>query len=256
MVSRRVSFAVSKSIFSKFKYNYLKVKSIICSSEAVKRITEPSIRDKSVLSVVYDGIDIDKFKDAKDTGALRNEFNIPADIPIVGNIAALTGEKDYFTFIDTAAICIQQALRAAFVIIGDGSRKGELKQYARDKGIDEHIYFAGYRTNAHQLLPEFNVFLATPTNEGLGTSILDAMACGMPVVATNAGGIPESVKHMQTGWLSPVKDVENLAEGVRNILTDKQLSVKLTEGATQNLKTFTKQAMAEGVYDIYKAFAN
>lgn len=251
VVSRRVSFPVSKSIFSKFKYNYLKVKSIICSSQAVMKITEPSIRDKSVLSVVYDGIDIDKFKDAKDKGVLRKEFNIPSDTPIVGNIAALTSEKDYFTFIDTAAICIQQELKAAFVIIGGGRLEAELKQYAKAKGVAELIHFAGYRTDAHQLLPEFNVFLATPTNEGLGTSILDAMACNIPVVATNAGGILESVIHMKTGWLSPVKDAENLAEGIKNILTENQLSVKLTDEAKKRLNNFSKQSMGEGVYNQY-----
>lgn len=255
VVSRRVSFPVSKSIFSKFKYNYLKIKSIICSSGAVKRITEPNIRDKSVLSVVYDGIDIDKFKQATDKGVLRKEFNIPADTPIVGNVAALTEEKDYFTFIDTAAICLQQELKVAFVIIGDGKLEAELKQYVKEKGVEEHIHFAGYRTDVHQLLPELDLFLATPTNEGLGTSILDAMACGIPVVATNAGGIPETVKHLQTGWLSPVKDAENLAEGVKSILTDKQLAVKLTEGAAKNLLFFSKQAMGEGVIDVYKSIS-
>lgn len=252
VVSRRVDFPVSKSIFSRFKYNYLKIKKIICVSHAIQAITAPAIRDKSVLVTVHSGNDMSRFSNFTKNGKLHKELGINEDIKLVGNVAALAPHKDYFTFIDTVELLVKKELNAKYLIIGSGPLEKEIKAYVAAKKLEGHILFLGFRKDIPDVLPELDVFLITSETEGLGTSVLDAMACKVPVVATNAGGIPEMVKHLETGWLGEVKTPESLAEGVEKILTDKQLSVRLTDAAAQMLQSFTKQAMAAGILAEYK----
>jgi glycosyltransferase involved in cell wall biosynthesis len=92
--------------------------------------------------------------------------------------------------------------------------------------------------------PELDVMLITSETEGLGTAILDAFACKVPVVATAAGGIPEIVIHQQTGLLAAVADASGLADAVTNLLTDANLRNSLIAGATAHLQNFSREATA------------
>jgi L-malate glycosyltransferase len=94
--------------------------------------------------------------------------------------------------------------------------------------------------------------LFTSHSEGLGTSILDAMACNIPVVATRTGGIPEIVLHEHTGLLAPVKNAEELAECLHKIIGDSLYRRKLTHNAHTHVYNFTKQKMAILTYNIYQ----
>ena len=96
------------------------------------------------------------------------------------------------------------------------------------------------------------MFLMTSETEGLGTSILDAFAAKVPVVATAAGGIPEMIIHKKTGMLAPIKDAENLARNVNELLANANLRAELIAGAYQHLQSFSKEQTALKTLEIYK----
>ena len=122
-------------------------------------------------------------------------------MPVVGNVAALTDHKDHATLVEAMALLRPRSPEARFVIVGEGELRPALEGLARERGASDRVVFAGFRTDLDRLLPAFDVFCLSSRLEGLGTSLLDAMAFARPVVATAAGGIPEAVEDGVTGRL-------------------------------------------------------
>ena len=244
VVSRRVDFPISKSSIR--KYNHKNIKRIICVSDAVKSLIAPDIRNKTILKTIHSGIDLNRFSQIrKKDKKLHREFNIPFNIPLIGNVSAIAPHKDYFTFINTAENLIKRNYNVKFLIIGTGPLEEEIKNYCKQKKLNEHIIFTGFRKDIQEILPELDIFLITSKTEGLGTSILDAFACKVPVVATRAGGIPEIVQHEKSGLLANIKDANQLSKQVERILKGSISKDKIISGQQEILKNFTKSATAE-----------
>ena len=256
VVSRRVDFPIRNSIFSQWKYNHPKIARIICVSDFVKKVIEPAIVDKSKLSSVYDGIDTTRFATAN-ANRLRREFSISDGVPIIANVAAIAPHKDYYTFVDTVWHLQRSGLKAQYFIIGgDGGERSKIEAYIQEKGLQKNIILTGFRNDISTILPELDVLLFTSKTEGLGTTILDAFAAGVPVVATAGGGIPELVIHEQTGLLAPVQDSKTLAKYVERMLTEDSFRAKLIEKSEQWVKRFSKSAMANATAQIYQSIVS
>lgn len=252
MVSRRVDFPVKNNVLSKWKYNHPKVQRILCVSRLILEVTQPAIQDTGKLAVVYSGINLEKFE-FQASGILRKEYNIPPDQYLVANVAAIAPHKDYFTFVDTAALLVAQGFPAHFLIIGgDGGERENIRSYIQSRGLEHQITMTGFRKDIPAILPEVDVFLFTSKTEGLGTSLLDAFACGVPVVATAAGGVPELVEHESTGLLCPVKAPEALAAAVRKITSDSSLRERLIQQAQLKVKQFSKAETARQTLGHYQ----
>lgn len=257
VVSRRVDFPVKKGWLSSWKYNHASIKRIICISDKIRSVVEKSTKDVTRLRVVHSGIDVARFQ-YKKSDILRTTYQVPVENKIIANIAAIAGHKDYFTFVDTAKYILEKGIKATFLIIGgDGGMSTKIDEYIKTKGLEHNIIKTGFREDIPQILPEVDVFLFTSKEEGLGTSVLDAFACQVPVVATRAGGIPEMVIHEVTGLLSDIGDSKNLASQVQRVLQNNDLKEQLTRNAsTKLLAQFTKSSMAAGVLKVYEEVLN
>ncbi len=106
------------------------------------------------------------------------------------------------------------------VIVGEGGLRENLEFLSRELGIETIVKFLGFREDSLRLLSAFHIFCLSSREEGLGTSVLDAMALRIPVVATNAGGIPEMVQDGVTGYLAPVQDPAQLAKALERAILD------------------------------------
>jgi L-malate glycosyltransferase len=253
VVSRRVDFPPGKSLMSRYKYNHPSVKKILCVSDAIRFMTAAGISDPAKAVTVHSGIDLSRFEGKKDQQILHREFGLSSKSRIVANVAAIAPHKDYFTFVDTCEMLHKRYPDLSFFIIGDGPLRNRIEQYVQEKNLTQVVYFTGFRTDIPGILPEIDVMLITSETEGLGTAILDAFACGVPVVATRAGGIPEIVHHEQTGLLAPVKSPSVLADEVTRLLKDDLLRSKLTSSATRYLDNFTFEATASKTLTEYLA---
>ncbi len=251
VLSRKVDFPIKKNIFSHFKYNYKSIAKIICVSTKIKEILSNTIENKNKLTTVYDGIDLTRFANDPST-QLRHEYKIPNDELIIGNVAAIASHKDYYTFVDVAEILLSKKIKAKFLIVGDGPERGLIEKYIAQKNLKESILITGFRVDIPKILPEFDILLFTSKTEGLGSSILDAYACKVVVVATEAGGIPEIVADGKTGLLAPVKNSKMLAANILKLISNPDLRSQLTQNAHQFVKHFSKELMVEETYKVYQ----
>ena len=249
VVSRRVDFPIKKGWLSKLKYNHSSIKKIVCVSNAIKEITKAGINDFSKLEVVHSGIDLSKFSSRR--GILRKELSIPDSTFLIGNTSALADHKDYFTFLSVAKNLIGRDKEIQFVVLGKGPLENEIKAKAKELELGEKVIFAGFRNNIPAILADLDLFLISSKTEGLGTSIIDAFAAKVPVVATAAGGIPELVENEVTGLLNPIYGISELTESVQKLKTNKDLRVKLTENAFEKAKSFDKEVTAKKTLSIY-----
>jgi L-malate glycosyltransferase len=252
IVSRKVDFPVRPGFLSTAKYNHPSIARIICVSEKIREIISPRIKDPLRLTVIRDGIDLDRFAPRGHQRSLHAEFSLPGDSILVGNVAAIAPHKDYFTFVDTVALLAPADPRLRFFIIGDGPLRREISAYVQEKNLGKVIIMTGFREDIPEILAELDVFLITSKTEGLGSTILDAYACRVPVVATAAGGIPEIVTDEVTGLLAPVGDSRKLADQVLRLVNDNSLSQHLVESASARVLGYTKQEMARKTMAVYR----
>ena len=256
VLSRRVDFPVQNNALSLKKYNHPCIKKILSVSQKVQEVLAPAIQDRNKLQVVHSGIDLTRFSSV-DTGILRTEFRLPKNIQLIANVAAIAPHKDYFTFVDTAAILLQERSDLKFLIIGaDGGEAEKIKEYIQEKQLTQHFIFTGFRKDIPAILPEIAVFLFTSKEEGLGTSLLDALAAGVPVVATNAGGIPEIIQHKKNGLLAPIGTASQLAKQVQTILAQPNLAASLVKQGKISVQQFSKKETARKTLAVYEEIVN
>ena len=144
------------------------------------------------------------------------------------------------------ALLRRQQPEARLVILGDGELRDALEARARALGLADRVVFAGFRRDLDRLLPAISVFCLSSHLEGLGTSLLDAMAYGLPVVATAAGGIPEAVVDGVTGRLVAPRDPAALAEALAEVLCDEgRRAAWGAGGRRQFLERFTAERMVD-----------
>lgn len=253
VVSRRVDFPISGHGLSRWKYNHPAVQKIVCVSEEIRRILEPNIKAKENLTVVHSGIDLSRFG-FKSGGLLRAQFGIAPESPIIGNVAALADHKDPLTFLNTASLLLAQRPELRFVWIGGtGELEAPTLAKVKELTLQDKVFFTGFRNDVPQLLPELDVFLFTSKTEGLGTSVLDAFAARVPVVACRAGGIPEMVEHGITGLLAPVGNAEALAEQVLELLNNEALGQQIRQQARLRAETFSREETARKTLVVYRS---
>lgn len=213
---RRVDFPL-RGAFSKAKYRACD--RVIAVSQAIGSVVERG-GIASHLRLVYEGVP-DRAPAPGGAEALA-ALGVPPGAPVVGNVAALTGHKDHATLVEAMALLRLRAPEARLVIAGEGELRPALEAQVRERGLGDRVIFAGFRRDLDRLLPAFSIFCLSSRLEGLGTSLLDAMAFGLPVVATAAGGIPEAVADGVTGRLAPPGDPAALAEALADLLRDEE----------------------------------
>jgi glycosyltransferase involved in cell wall biosynthesis len=247
VASRRVDFPL-RGPLSRWKYR--RCRRVIAVSRAVARVLERDGLAAENVRVVYEGVP-DRPPAPGGVEALRG-LGIPAGAPVVGNVAALTGHKDQATLLAAAVRVLTHLPDARFVIVGQGELEGTLRAQARALGLAGKVVFAGFRDDLDRLLPAFAVFCLSSHMEGLGTSLLDAMCYGRPVVATAAGGIPEAVEDGVTGRVVPPRDAEALARALVEVLEDRSRGDQMgLAGRRRFLERFTAERMVDETLAAY-----
>ncbi|MBP7243914.1 MAG: glycosyltransferase family 4 protein [Bacteroidia bacterium] len=252
VVSRRVDFAVSSNLFSKWKYNHASIKKIICVSEMILNITAPSMNDKKKLTVVHSGINTTNYNFSLEGNLLKDELNLSQETILIGNLSALADHKDFPTFLKVAKEVIHANPFVHFIIAGTGDEKSLIDKFIDENNLSSRIHLLGFRKDVTKVMKSLDVFLITSKTEGLGTIVLEAFAAEIPVVATRAGGIPELVSDGVTGLLVEVGDVSGLTRAVQKVLADHELRMKIISNAKSKVQEFSFQATAQKTLNIYQ----
>lgn len=162
--------------------------------------------------VIPNGIDVHHFRPLPHCrGAVRGQLGIAPHAPVCGIVAALRPEKNHLLFLRAASLAQRQMPEAEFLVVGDGPERQRLEEAAREAGLGERVRFLGCRRDVPELLSAVDIFSLTSDNEASPVSVLEAMACGLPVVATRVGSLEETVVPENTGFLVPPGDAEAMA---------------------------------------------
>jgi L-malate glycosyltransferase len=253
VASRRVDFHMRQSALSRWKYR--QVDCFICASDAIRQIVVSDGIPRERAVTVHEGIDLARVA-AAPPAELHKELWLPHEAPLVGNVAALVPHKGQRHLVDAAALVLRKHPDARFIIAGDGDLRATLEHQIRHRHLEKHVILAGFRTDILSLHKAFDIFVMSSVTEGLGTSILDAMACGKPVVGTSAGGIPEVVTDGDTGLLVPPRDAAAMAAAITRLLSDRSLRERMgLAGLARVRERFSAETMVKNTLEVYQRLA-
>lgn len=241
ILTRRVLFNMSNGFISRWKYNYINIRKVIAVSDAIKNKLEAIPIPREKLQTIYSGtkiklIDIHQKKIAR--ANLIEQFNLNKSIFIIGNVAALTEEKDLITFIKSAKKVTEVNASVIFLSFGKGPMKRQLEKKISELGLSKNVILTGFQENILELIPGLDLLVSTSTAEGLGTNLLDGMLAGVPVIATDVGGIPEIIQDEINGRLFHPGDADLLANEILELINNDSERNKYVENGLQSIVKF------------------
>lgn len=196
---------------------------ILTVSESVREeLLALGIGRPEQITVVPLGLELEPFARAHEhRGELRRELGIDQDTPLVGIVARLVPIKAHEVFLAAAARIVERVPECRFVVVGDGERRDELVALAERSGLGARCHFLGWRADLARINADLDVAMITSRNEGSPVALIEAMAAGLPVVATAVGGVPDLVTDGTHGHLAPVDDAARLAAATVALLGDR-----------------------------------
>lgn len=229
---------------------------VIAISHAVHRyMSGPALGiHPEKLHTIHYGIDARPFRDAPPTTgrALRHQWGVPDNAMLVGFVGRLVPQKAIDTLLRAFAVALRQATSPIWLaIVGNGPLEGVLRQQASEFGIANRVIWAGFHEDMPPVMRAFDVFTLTSIYEGFGLVLVEAMAAGLPVVATRAGAIPEIIVPGETGILVQPGAVDTLATAWQQ-LRDVSLRLRLgSAGQRRVFEEFTLEKMFDETDRLY-----
>lgn len=200
---------------------------------------------------LYQGIDPNKTDPCMEPVDLEATFGIPRNKKVVGTIANFKPHKGHPFLLRAAQLVIRRQPDAHFLLVGQGPTLSAMRALARHLGIERHVTFAGFREDAVRITRAVDVFVLPSLQEGLPIALLEAMALGCPIVATDAGGIPEVVENGRTALLVPPKDQGALAHAIVTVLTNDAVRERLASTARSEATRYDISRTVTRTEDMY-----
>ena len=251
VATRRVDFPIGKNPLSAFKYKTKAVNKIVAVSDNIRRVLINCGVAAEKIAVIHSGIDLAKFDRAQVPENFYKTWNIPAESIIVGTVAAFAGHKDYPNFLKAASLAVQENPLLFFIAVGGGNLLPEMKKLAWKLGLQGHIAFTGFQKEIGQFLQAFDIFVLASCLEGLGTSVLEAMSVGLPVIGTKAGGIIEMINSGENGLLVPAQNPLELSQAILTLAQNPLLREKYGNNALNSVQKFSKEQMIDKYLELY-----
>jgi len=205
------------------------------------------------IRVIWNGIDLDKFKisDQENIQKKRKELEIPENVRIVGTVTRLRKEKGTEYFIKAIPYILREFADVIFLIVGDGSLRSQLEFLARELNISDKVRFLGFRTDVDELLSLLDINVIPSLTEGFPLSLVEAMALGNVIIATQVGGIKEVAEDRENVLFVPPKNPLEISEKVKYLLRNPLLAKKLSTSAIELSKKFSIGKSSEMILDLY-----
>jgi glycosyltransferase involved in cell wall biosynthesis len=194
------------------------------------------------------GIDLERFHPREGDGRLRRELGLDGSAPLVGTVGLLKPQKAHEVLIEAAA-----QVDAAFVIAGEGASREFLEREIVARGLGDRFFLLGQRDDVPEVLAELDVFALSSDFEGMCLAVAESLGGGTPVVATEVGGVPQTVVHGETGLLVPPRDADALAAGINRLLGDPDEAARLSRAGGERVRQlYARDAMVEATSALYE----
>ena len=226
---------------------------IVCVSVAVQKfiLEVEGINEKKTL-VIYNGIEEPNTYETE-LNVNRKSFDISDSDIVVITVASLTPHKGHGVLIDAMHVLTQKYQNLKLLIVGDGPLRNDLAEYVKGLELTRNVVFTGLRKDIYWLLRLSDIFvLPSLEREGLGMAIIEAMACGLPVIGTRLGGIPEVIEEKANGLLCTPGNPEELAAAIEKLINDNKVRVEMGQvGRKIYEEKFTVVKMVENIESLY-----
>jgi sugar transferase (PEP-CTERM/EpsH1 system associated) len=196
------------------------------------------------VEVIYNGVDQKPFRAVRNTASrksVRSELNVPDDEFLVIQVARLNPLKDHLTAVESIAKLVDKKIPVRLILVGEGETQSEIERTIDQLGLTRNVQLLGTRQDIPELLSAADAFLLSSISEGIPLTIIEAMAAGIPVVATDVGGNSEVIENGRTGLLCSAKDSSFMAQQLTELYESHDLRNMLAENA---------MARAQELFDI------
>lgn len=224
------------------------------TSAEIREHLERGVGQADQFAVVPSGIDLDRFRKARANGKIVPDwFGCPSAAYVVGSVGWLTSVKGHRFLVDTLTILKNEHHNLHLVIIGTGDESGALLRRAEQAGISHAVHLLGHREDIDTCLAGFDSFVLPSLNEGMGRGLIEAMAAGLPVIASRVGGIPALIDDGKNGLLVPAGDSAALADAIRKVAHDAAWAVELGAQAMRTIDaSYGVTAMVQSIEATYR----
>jgi glycosyltransferase involved in cell wall biosynthesis len=243
----KFKYIAAEAVMARFAYRVVGV-----SDDTTAALVRNHYIGRAKLCTIPNGIDGAPFEISIDHRAKRRELGIEGDGPVIGTIGRLVPQKGVDVLLRAMAILVQKHPGATAVFAGTGTLDDELKALAASLGIADRVKFLGLRRDAPELLKLFDVYALTSNWEGLPIALLEALAAGCPIVASNVGGVPSVVQPGVTGELVPVGRPDVLADTLAELLGNQARLAAYRQNARKMFRErFTIEKMVRAYETLY-----
>ncbi|GAG30539.1 unnamed protein product, partial [marine sediment metagenome] len=199
--------------------------------------------DSNKFTVIHNGLDLQRYAFKKSKG---NRDHI-----IVGIVARLAKIKNHRMFLKAAVRVTEKYKNTLFWIIGDGPERKSLSRTAKNYNLEKNVFFLGERANIPELLAKMDIFTLTSNWEGIPNALMEAMASGLPAVATKTGGVPELMDET-TGFLVDVNDFQTLTDKIVFLISDRDTRISMGSSAFKKIQNYGIEKKVKKIQDMYK----
>jgi len=233
---------------------------VIAISDAVAAHLEDDLGvDRARIRTIYSGVDPDRFSNEysePEKAAVRKELGLRRG-PVIGTIGRLSQIKGQRYLVQAMADVIDKRQDAQCLIVGDGEERGALENLARASGIRNSVFFISSNVDTARFLSIMDIFVFPSVKEGLGIALLEAMAAGVPCIASDIGGIRDIISAPSYGILVPVGNVKAMSDAIVKLAGDERLRQEIGQNSTVRVREkFSLDVMADKIIDLYKEVLN
>lgn len=225
----------------------------IAISNSIKQSLESDGVQSQDVTLIHHGIPIDEFQTGEDTDEIRRSLGLPPDAFVIGTVSRLVAVKGLTDLMEAFVLLAKDHSHVHWLVIGDGPEKEPLQTMARQAGVSDRVHFAGFRQDVPRCLQAMDLFLSPSYSEGLGLSLLEAMAAKRPVISTMVGGISDFLVDYLNGLVIPTKNPEEIRQNILILMEDEALRTKLAEAGLRTVKEeYTLTHMAMRTKELYR----
>ena len=244
------------AVLEAFAARFLTTRIVTVADGERKLARQYGVGPDELFVTVPTGLDPRPYRQPVDQAALKASLNLPVAAPLVGTVGRLSDQKAPLDYVRMAALVHQQLPEVQFAWVGSGPLAEAAQNLSAELGLGAHLHFLGHRTDIPALLQVFDCFVLASAWEGFPIVLLEAMAAGAPVVATNIPGNDEALRAGVDGLLAPAHDPAALAEAVLKVLVSPGQAQAFRESARLRVESrFSRRTMLENLSQLYRELA-
>ena len=228
---------------------------MLAVSEEVKRDVVAALRcSPDRVRVLYNGIDVEAFGSIRPQPEMRRELGVPSLHRLVVVVARLVEQKGHIRLLRALEALRGDLPPTHVLLVGEGKMRATLEREVRARGLEKMVTFTGHRDDVAQILALADLSVLPSDREGFSNALVESLAAGVPVVATDVGGNGEAIVHGESGFLVSPDDPDALARTLRTVLVDDGLRFRMADAARRRARRFSLDTMLEDTRDLYLDF--